>query len=366
MKGVIEPIILGKTQIYKSKMHKPYLIAEIGVNYYDIAEKENIELIEAAKMMIDGAKEAGCNAVKFQTYKAEQLASKYATAFWDRNIIKESNQIELYKKYDKLNMDDYIELIKYSCNKGIDFVTTVFSEDYVDIFDESLSYYKVASADLTNYILIKRIAKTNKPVLLSTGASNMDEIVRAIRWIETEGNHAIIPLHCVLSYPTSSQDANLGYIKYLDSALPYPVGYSCHVVPIKGMPHVVWAWLFGAKIIEKHFTLDKNLPGNDHYHAFDVEDGKLFNKTIEQIIKMYGSDANRYILASEEMARKNARRSLFAKRDLKRGDIITIDDVTAKRPANIGIDVEFAELIIGKKIKKDVKEGDLLKFNFFE
>ena len=363
---IIEPISLGSRKIYKTKFEEPYLIAEIGVNYYDVAKKEGLELVEAAKLMIDAAKDARCDAVKFQTYKAEQLASKYATAFWDRSLIKESNQIELYRKYDKLSMDEYRELIKYSQTKGVKFVTTVFSEDFVDIFDSYLSYYKVASADLTNYVLVKKIAKMKKPILLSTGASNMEEIVRAIRWIEEEGNSQIIPLHCVLSYPTSTENAYLGYIKHLDLSLPYPVGYSCHVVPEKGMPHLIWAWLLGAKVIEKHFTIDKTLPGNDHYHAFDVEDGKIFRETVKKIIKMYGTDLNRYLIPAEGIARKNARRSLFAKKTLNAGDVISLKNITAKRPAGVGINSEFAELIIGTKAKKKIEKDEPLKFEYID
>ena len=189
----------------------------------------------------------------------------------------------------------------------------------------------------------------------------MDEIVRAIRWIETEGNHAIIPLHCVLSYPTSSQDANLGYIKYLDSALPYPVGYSCHVVPIKGMPHVVWAWLFGAKIIEKHFTLDKNLPGNDHYHAMDYHDLKRVIEKMKFIRRIIGKFEKHY-LPSEEISRKYARRSLVAKRHIPKGKLIEKEDITWKRPGT-GIPPWMIDFVIGGVALKDIEEDEVLDFN---
>ena len=141
----IEPIRIGDLNIYKTRFFKPYLIAEIGVNYYDIAEKHKISIIDAAKLMIDKAKSAGCNAVKFQTYKAKRLASKYATAFWNKTIIKENNQIELYKKYDKLNKEDYIELHNHAKRIDLEFITTLFDEDLVDELDEFLNSYKIAA-----------------------------------------------------------------------------------------------------------------------------------------------------------------------------------------------------------------------------
>lgn len=365
LKTTFKTIKIDDFKIYKNKFHRPYLIAEIGVNYYDIAKKEKIDLIEAAKLMIKGAKKAGCNAIKFQSYTAEKLASKYATAFWDTKIIKEKNQIQLYKKYDKLSKDEYIDLQYYAKKFNINFLTTVFDEDLVDELDDFLNTYKIASADLTNYILVKKIAKTEKTILLSTGAAKFKEIKRTIRWIEEEKNHNIIPLHCVLSYPTKNKDAYFGYIKNLDKQLAYPIGYSCHIIPEIGMPHLITAWLLGAKVIEKHFTLDKSLVGNDHYHAFDAEDGVLFNKEVKKILTLYGNDNKREIIDSEKIARKNARRSLFAKKRIKKGDLIKIDQITAKRPAGVGIDAEFASKIIGKIAKRDIDKDDPLNFRYF-
>jgi sialic acid synthase SpsE len=353
-------IQLGNRKIAKTGLQKPYLIAEIGVNFYDIAESEKIDPFDAATLMIDEAKKAGCDAVKFQAYKAHRIASKYAKPIWDTSIIEERSQIKLYEQYDKFDLEDYEELKQHANKKNVQFLATLFDEKFVDDLD--LDIYKIASLDLTNYPLIKKIAKNNKPILLSTGASQTEEIYRAIRWIKEEGNNKIIPLHCVLSYPTDSKDANLGYIKFLDETLKYPVGYSCHVVPKPGMPHLITAWLLGAKVIEKHFTLDKTLPGNDHYHAFNVEDGIKFNEQVEEIITLYGKDDSREIIESEKKARVNGRRCLFLKKDVKKDEKISLEKITAKRSAGVGIDASLIEMILGKRASNNLGKNEPLHF----
>jgi sialic acid synthase SpsE len=183
-------------------MKKPYIIAEIGVNYYDIAKQNNISLMVAAKLMVKEAKESGANAVKFQSYKAGKIASKNSPSYWDLSKETTNNQFELFKKYDKFGELEYIEICDYCKEIGIDFMSTPFDLDSIDYLDKLVKTHKISSSDITNYPLLKKISKTGKKILLSTGASNLEEVKKAVQVIENEGNRDIVLLHCILNYPT--------------------------------------------------------------------------------------------------------------------------------------------------------------------
>lgn len=352
-------------KILKKESMELYLIAEIGVNFYDIAEKENIEPIEGAKLMIKKAAQSGADAVKFQLYKANKLASKYSPAYWDTTKEKSKTQYELFKKYDKLSYDEFQELYDYCRKMNIDFLATPFDFEAVDTLDKWVPAFKVASADITDKPLLQYIAKKNKPILLSTGASYVDEIYRAIRWIKEISDVDIAILHCVLSYPTQPLHANLGSIPYLSKHFPDNIiGYSDHVPPDKNMNILTYAYLLGARIIEKHFTLDKTLPGNDHYHAMDVHDLEIFISNIRSIQKVYGSYI-KTVLECEKISRREARRSIVVNLDLPKGSIITKKDISIKRPGT-GIPPYFIDEIIGKRTTRDLKKDEILKWGFLE
>lgn len=345
--------------------NNPYLIAEIGVNYYDIAKKENISNMDAAKLMIKEAKISGADAVKFQSYKADTIASKNSPAYWDQGEEPTDSQYELFKKFDSFGKEEYKELANYCREIGIMFLSTPFDFGSIDYLDEFMDVYKISSSDLTNIPFIKRVAKKQKPVILSTGASTIDEVKLAIKTIENEGNNAIGLMHCVLSYPTEYEDANLLMIKYLKDNFPnYDIGFSDHTRPDDKMLVLTTAYLYGANIIEKHYTLDKTLKGNDHYHAMDPKDIKIFKDNISFIKKINGK-YDKVPLLCERESRKQARRSIVAKQDIATGKKITEEMLTFKRPGT-GISPSDLEKIIGKKVKVAIKEDDLISYDNLE
>lgn len=343
-------------------MERPYIIAEIGVNYYDIAKQRNISLIEASKLMVKEANNAGADAVKFQSYKADKIASKNSPSYWDLSKESTNNQYDLFKKFDKFGEKEYTEIEEYCKKLNIGFMSTPFDLESVDYLDKLVNIHKISSSDITNFPLIKKIAKTNKKILLSTGASNIGEIGDALQVIYKEGNNKdnVVLLHCVLNYPTLDHNANLNMIKDLKQ-YGCEVGYSDHTLPNNDMLALTLATVLGATYIEKHFTLDKTLPGNDHYHAMDPKDLKQFIKKYQQVNRLLGNK-NKVCLLSESISRLNARRSVYVTKDLKKGTILKESDLICKRPAH-GICASDFESLIGKKINTDIKEDTAIQIN---
>lgn len=341
---------------------KPFLIAEIGVNFYDIAKKEGISDMDAAKLMISEAKRCGVDAVKFQSYKADNIASRNSPAYWDLSEEPTTSQFELFKKFDKFGAEEFRELAEYCQSVGIMFLSTPFDFESVDYLDEFMSVYKISSSDLTNIPFIKYIASKNKPILLSTGASTLVEIKQAVDAIEEVSTVDIAIMHSIFSYPTSYEDANLLMIKNLEEYFPdYEIGYSDHTKPDENMVVLTTAYNYGATIIEKHFTLDKTLQGNDHYHAMDSQDVAKFLDNVRFLAKINGMK-NKQPLICESSARREARRSIVASRDIKKGEEISDDDITFKRPGT-GIYPSKIDDVIGKVAKEDIPEDTLLDFS---
>lgn len=341
------------------------LIAEIGVNYYDIALKENISAMDAAKLMIREAHQAGIHAVKFQTYKADKLAAKESPSYWDLSEESTTSQRELFKKFDSFGYEEYRELKEYSDEVGIEFLSTPFDFEAADYLNELMEVYKISSSDLSNIPFIEYQAKKNKPILLSIGASNEDEIDRAVAAVRKWNNQPMVLLHCVLEYPTPYEHANLGKIgKLKEKYKDLVIGYSDHTKPDNGYDVIKTAVSLGAKVIEKHFTLDKTLKGNDHYHAMDVADAKNILAAIDKVQMLIGS-AELECLESENTARLNARRSIVSQRDIKAGEKITEDMITFKRPG-CGISPSELESILGKKILVDIEEDTILTKSMIE
>lgn len=346
-------LILGKRILEKDS--KPYIIAEIGVNHEGSLEK--------AKELIDLAKEGGADAAKFQTYKAEKLASKNSPAYWDVKKETTTSQYELFKKYDTFEESDYLELYHYSKNKKIDFLSTPFDLDSIDFLDKLVPFFKVASADINNLPFLRRIASKSKPVLLSTGASNISEIDFAIKTLKHNGCNDIGIMHCILNYPTRDENASLEMIKHLK--LNYPehlVGYSDHTLPDKNMLSLVTAFLSGAVIIEKHFTFDKSFHGNDHYHAMDKNDLKNFISLASKLKILLGQKKIKDYIPSEEISRKNARRSIVAAQHIREGQIIEEDNIICKRPGT-GISPIEWDKVIGMKAKKNIADDQILNWD---
>lgn len=354
-------ITIGDHIVDENKIF-PFVVMEIGVNYYEIAQKLKLSLVESAKLMIDEAANAGADAVKFQIYKAELLATKHALSYWDTKKEACKSQLSLFKRYDKLQFDEYHELAKYAKSKGVEFLASVFDEQSVELTNELCSAFKIASADITNIPLIKHIARYNKPILLSTGASNIAEIYEALKVIKNEGNNKVILLHCVLAYPAKYEDLNLRAIPYLKSVFPNNIiGYSDHVPPDPNMIVLTTSVLLGARVIEKHFTLDKNLSGNDHYHSMDPSDLKKFIQNINFLSRILG-ECMKEPLDSERQARLYARRSITAKIRIPKGTTITRELLAMRRPGT-GIPPNFLDLIIGKKVKKTINKDEILTWD---
>ena len=313
-------------------MSKPYLIAEMGVNFYDTAKQMNITPLEAAKLYIDKAAEVGIDCAKFQSYKANTIVSKNSPAYWDTTKEPTKTQYELFLKHDSFGENEYRELCKYTHDKGMDFISTPFDYASADYLYDMVDFYKISSSDLSNIPFIKHIGKKGKPVYISVGASYLSEVDEAIRALKEVGCKDIVVLHCVLSYPTNPENANLRIIQTLKNTFPdVKIGFSDHVAPDKTMMTLATAYLLGAEVIEKHFTLDKTLPGNDHYHAGDPEDFKKAIDNFKFIDKVLGN-SEKTVLECEMIPRREARRSLVLTRSMKKGEIIKETDIMAKRP----------------------------------
>ena len=291
--------ILDFLDTYDSDIiRKPYMIAEAGVNHEGS--------MDLAKRLIDEALEGGANAIKFQTYKAKTLASKDSPFYWDITKEPTKTQFELFKKYESFWKNEY-EQLKSHCDKsGIEFMSTPFDIESANFLNDLMPVFKISSSDITNIPFIEYLCGFEKPIILSTGASYLWEIQKAVEKIEDQGNKLCL-MHCILNYPTENKNANLGMIKSLIKKFPNAVpGYSDHTLP-NNMDICITATTLGATIIEKHFTHDKTLPGNDHYHAMDKIDLKLFFEKINTLFESLGS-SNITALESEELSRKNARR----------------------------------------------------------
>lgn len=338
------------------------LIAEIGVNYYDIAKKMGISDMDAAKLMIDEAAAAGIHAVKFQTYKAGTLAAKDSPYYWDINEEPTRSQYELFSKFDSFGYREYKELKEHADNVGIEFLSTAFDIESADYLDELMEVYKISSSDLSNIPFITYQAKKGKPILLSVGASDEEEIDEAVRTIREVSSAPITLLHCVLEYPTPLEDANLLKIRSLKERYPdLYIGYSDHTKPTPECDVIKCAYNLGAVLVEKHFTLDKTLKGNDHYHAMDPADAKAILASIERMDMIRGK-GDLKCLDTEGAARANARRSLVSACFIGKGTLITGDMLTFKRPGT-GISPAEMARVAGSRAAVDIEEDTILQEN---
>ena len=343
-------------------MKLPYIIAEIGVNFYDTARVEGVAPLAAAKKYIDEAAKAGVSAVKFQSYKADTIVSKNSPAYWDLTKEPTPTQHGLFEKHDGFDREDYQALCDHCRQIGVDFLSTPFDYASADYLEDMVDVYKISSSDLSNLPFIRHIAKKGKPVFLSVGASYLSEIDEAVRTILDAGCPQLCLMHCVLSYPTKLEDANLAVIRTLKRVYPeLLVGYSDHTVPDECMTVLSAAYMLGAQVIEKHFTLDKTLPGNDHYHAGDPSD---FAKAIHNlhVIDAAMGSGEKTVLDCERVPRREARRSLVLTRDMKAGEVITAECLMPKRPGT-GISPAMVDVVIGRAVKADLPEDTVLTWD---
>ena len=242
------------------------------------------------------------------------------------------------------------------------FTSTPFDYASADYLESMVDFYKVSSSDLSNLPFIRHIAKKGKPVYMSVGAAYISEVDEAVRILVEEGCEDIVLFHCVLSYPTDPKDANLEIISTLKKVFPQVrVGFSDHVAPDDTMMTLAVAYMLGAEVIEKHFTLDKTLSGNDHYHAGDPED---FKKAIANFkwIDMVKGRPEKTVLDCEFVPRKEARRSLVLTRDMKAGEMLKAEDMMPKRPGT-GISPQYTDIVIGRVVKCDLPEDTILTWD---
>lgn len=339
----------------------PFLIAEAGVNHFDIAAHTNTSALEAAKLMASEAARRGADAIKFQTYKADRLAVSESPAYWDTAEEATPTQYELFAKYDKFARREYVELANHCRAAGIIFMSTPFDHEAVDLLDDLVPAFKIASADITNIPLLQHVASKKKPVLLSTGAATVEEIREAVSAIESPGSSGIALLHCVLNYPTAYDHANLLAIRHLREVFPeYTIGYSDHTLPDDHMLILVTAYMLGARVLEKHFTLNKALPGNDHYHAMDPHDLGLAVANLQFVRKTLGSGEKD--IANEQAAITYARRSIVARVAIHKGTTINQDMLICKRPGT-GISPRFLDSVAGKTALRDIKPDEILSWD---
>jgi N-acetylneuraminate synthase/N,N'-diacetyllegionaminate synthase len=327
-----------------------FIIAEAGVNHNGS--------VEIAKKLVDVAKEVGADAVKFQTFKTEKVVTKEAKKA--EYQIKNSGEESQYDMIKNLELSDkeFRELAKYALNKELIFLSSPFDKESVDLLDEiGVPAFKIASGEITNFPLIKYIAKKQKPVILSTGMSTLGEVEDALNLIE-KYNDNIILMHCLTSYPAKKEDANLNVIKTLEYTFKRPVGFSDHTLGIE-MP--VAAVALGSCVIEKHFTLDKNLQGPDHKASLETHEFAEMVKSIRNVEKGFGNGIKRPT-KDEIKIKKLVRKSIVAKEDISGGSILTKNMLDIKRPGT-GIEPKYLNKIIGKKLIEDIKKDALIKWN---
>jgi sialic acid synthase SpsE len=335
----------------------PYIIAEVGVNHEGSVAK--------AKELIELAHQGGADAVKFQTYKAERLAAPHSPAYWDLSQEPTASQYELFKKYDRFGEKEYELLAEHCRQVGIHFLSTPFDHQSLEFLAPLVPCMKIASADLTNVPLLRRAAGLGQPVLLSTGASTLAEIDMAVAELEAAGCTSLALLHCVLNYPTPYNHAHLNMIQGLARAYPqHLIGYSDHTLPDPGMIILTAAYLKGARIIEKHFTDDKSLPGNDHYHAMDANDLQRLKANLALLGQAEGR-SHKAPLPEEAPARRNARRSLVLTRPVAQGVALTEEMLICLRPA-FGISPIHWDEVIGRKTATSLEKDHILTWSDLE
>ena len=330
-------------------MQKVLIIAEAGVNHNGD--------INIAKRLIDEAKRSGADIVKFQTFNPQKLASKYATMaeYQKENLGREESQEAMLSKLT-LSWGEYVELAEYCKKIGIKFLSTPFESESIHFLDDLQDIWKIPSGEITNYPYLVDIAKTGKEVILSTGMSNIDEVKGAIGVLEKHGAGKITLLHCTTNYPTPMDDVNLRAMLTLEKECGCAVGYSDHT---QGIEVPIAAVAMGATVIEKHFTLDRNMDGPDHKASLEPDELKAMVSAIRNVEKAIG-DGNKVPAPSEMANIAVARKSIIAAKDIRAGEIFSEENLTTKRPGT-GINPMRWNEVLGQKAKRDFAEDELIE-----
>ncbi|HJS73358.1 MAG TPA: N-acetylneuraminate synthase family protein [Vicinamibacteria bacterium] len=346
----MNPIDFGNRRIGDGE--PAFVIAEAGVNH-------NGDL-ELGRALIREAAAAGADAIKFQSYKAGKISTKTAPRYWVEADDPDGSQYDTFKKLDSFGPEEHEELFRYAKDQGILCFSAPFDDEAVDMLDElGAPGFKIASADLTDHPLLKHAASKGKPVVLSTGLATIAEIGEAVSVVRGTGNEKLVLLHCTLQYPCAPENANLRMMLHMKAAFPdIPVGISDHTLGI-AVPQAAVA--LGAVAVEKHYTVDKTLPGSpDHYLSVDPRDLKEMVSSIRTIEKAMG----RYLkgpIEAESQAYKFARRSIVSKTAIPRGTSITREMLTFKRPGT-GIYPKHVDQVVGRTARVDVPEDTVLEW----
>lgn len=327
-----------------------YIIAEAGVNH-----NGNLEL---AKKLVLAAKETGADAVKFQTFKAENLVTQNAkkAAYQIENTGNEDSQYKMLKKLE-LAYDEFAALKAFCDELGIEFISTPFDFDSIDFLESiGVDIFKIPSGEITNYPYLVRVAKTGKKIILSTGMSTMQEVKDCINILQKNGAEEIFVLHCTTEYPADVHDVNLRALYSLQRECKLPVGYSDHT---DGIEISVAAAAMGARIIEKHFTLDKNMDGPDHKASLEPAELKTLVQAVRNVEAALGDGLKK----PSDAEKKNiaiVRKSIVAKTAIVAGEIFTENNITTKRPGT-GISPMYWNEIIGKKAKRNFAADEMIE-----
>lgn len=330
--------------------NRVFIIAEAGVNH-------NGKIALALKL-IDKAKEAGANAVKFQTFRAEDFVvpSAKLAKYQKKNMGSEKQQLAMLKKLE-LGFADFLKLKKYCDAKKIIFLSTPHTETAIDFLKPLVPCYKIGSGDLTNIPFLQKIAQKKKPIILSTGMAFLSEIKEAVGAIKKQGNKKIILLHCTTAYPCPPKEVNLKAMVCLKKQFNLPVGLSDHTLSITAP---IMAVALGAQVIEKHFTLARTLAGPDHKASLEPPELKQMVRSIRDAEKILGNGIKKPT-KSENQIKKIVRKSIVAKKNIAKGVVITKDILGIKRPGT-GIEPKYFNKVLGKKAKTNINKDTLINF----
>ena len=338
-----------------SEKEQVFIIAEAACNH--------MCKLDMALEMIDLATEAGVDAIKFQTYKADRLARKTATTYWKGQKI---SQIDYYKRLDKFGKKEYERLFKYATKKGIIGFSTPFDLDSASMLNDlGVPLFKIASCDLPDKRLLRHVANFGKPIILSLGGSTTEEIDGAVSSIFEAGNFQLVLLVCTLSYPANNEDSHLLRIPSIKNKYPgMIIGLSDHTEPDENMIIPSIGVALGAKVIEKHFTLDRSMTGSGHFFSVNPDDLNKMVKNIRLTENVLGSP-NLQVLPSEKNAKESARRSIVAEIPIKKGEIITSEMIGMKRPAD-GLPANMIDDIVGRRAKEGIPADELILLDMIE
>ncbi len=332
-----------------------FVIAEAGVNH-------NGDL-ELARRLVDVAAEAGADAVKFQTFRADRLVSPTApkAAYQRQTTDAGESQLDMLRRLE-LSPAAHRELNDYCRQRGLIFLSTPFDEESADLLDElDVLAFKIGSGEVTNHPFLEYVARKGKPIILSTGMSYLSEVDEAVRVLRDAGCEQLILLHCVSSYPAAPADANLKAIQTLAAAFGVPVGYSDHT---PGIEVALAAVALGACVIEKHFTLDRNLPGPDHRASLEPPELRALISGVRTVERALGDGIKRPVPAEAD-TRAVARRSLAARVDIPAGVIVEAGMLTALRPAD-GIPPGLIRRVIGRRTRRSLTAGQFIDWSDLE